>query len=68
MILPERLPGRNKAVLLRDDNLGNSLPGILLRIPDLSGVFDGLIFEILAKLDLEEVLGLVLAMKFLQPV
>ena len=68
VMLPERLPSRNKTVLLRNGNLGNSLPWILLRIPDLSSVFDGLIFEIFAKLDLEEVLSVVLAMKFLQPV
>lgn len=68
MVLPECLPRRQEAVLLRDDNLGYCLPGILLRIPGYSDVLDGLLFDILQELELQQVFRVMISVEFLQPV
>jgi hypothetical protein len=39
----------------------------LLRIPNLASIFDGLIFQVLAQLDLEQVLCVMLLVEILQP-
>ena len=54
--------------MLRNENLCNSLPRVVVGIPDLPRVLNWLIFEILAELDLEEIFGIVLSVKFFQPI
>jgi len=54
--------------LLRNENLCNSLPRVVVGIPDLPRVLNWLIFEILAELNLEEIFGIVLPVKFFQPI
>ena len=68
MILPERPTLVVKAVLLGDPEHGDGLPGVFFRVPDLAGILDGLVVEVLAQLDLEEVFRVVLGMEVLQPV
>lgn len=68
MILPERLPRRDHTILLWNDDLRNSLPWVLLFIPDFPCIFNWLVLEILAQLHLEEVFGVVLGVEFGQPV
>jgi hypothetical protein len=65
VVLPNYLPRRNKRVLLRNDNFGQRLPRVLLGIPFFSSVLNGLVIKILEKLDLKEVLLLVLGIKVL---
>jgi hypothetical protein len=43
------------------------LPRILLRIPDFPSILHRLVVEVLAKLKLEEILGIVLFVKILEP-
>ena len=44
-----------------------TLTWILFWVPHLSDVLDGLVFEVLAQLDLEQVFGVVLVVEVLQP-
>jgi hypothetical protein len=68
MVFPERLPGRNHTVLLGDDNLGHSLPGVFFSIPLLSSVLNRLILKVFTKLNLEEILRVILGIELLQPI
>ncbi len=68
MILPESLPRRQEAILLRDDHLSYRLPRILLGIPSYPHILDRLLFDVLQELELQEVFGVMVLMEFLQPV
>jgi hypothetical protein len=68
VVLPGCLPRRNKRFLLRNDNFCHRLTRVLLGIPFFSSVLKGLVLKILEKLDLKEVLRLVLGIKVLQPI
>ena len=67
MILPEALQLVIEGILLGDRKCSNRLPWIFLRIPDLPGILDGLIFKILAQLELQQVFSIMLPMKVLEP-
>jgi hypothetical protein len=67
VIFPESFPSRNHTILHWDDNLGNSLPWVLLLIPNFTSILNWLLFEILTELDLEEVLCFMICMKLFQP-
>jgi hypothetical protein len=68
MVFPESLPSRNHTVLLGNDSLGHSLPRVFFSIPLLSSVLNRLILEVLAKLNLEEILRTILGIEVLQPI
>jgi hypothetical protein len=68
MVFPESLPSRNHTVLLGNDNLGHSLPRVFLSIPLLSSVLNRLILKVLAKLNLKEILRIILGIELLQPI
>jgi hypothetical protein len=68
MVFPESLPSRNHTVLLGNDNLGHSLPRVFFSIPLLSSVLNRLILEVLAELNLEEILRIILGIEVLQPI
>jgi hypothetical protein len=68
MILPESLPRREEAILLRNNYLSHRLPRILLGIPSYSNTLDGLLIDILQELELQQAFGVVLGVEFLQPV
>jgi hypothetical protein len=68
MVFPERLPSRNHTVLLGHDDLGHCLPRVFLSIPLLSSVLNRLILEVLAELNLEEILRIILGIEVLQPI
>lgn len=68
MILPECLPRWNHTVLLWHHNFGNGLPRIFLCIPGFANIFHGLVGEVFEELYLEQVLGVVIGVKFGQPV
>ena len=67
MILPEHFPVIVEAILWREDNFGDRLEWILLRVPDCPGILDWLFLQILTELDLEQIGCLMLCMKLLQP-
>lgn len=68
MILPERLPHGDKAILLGNDYLAHSLPWILLFVPGCASIFDGLVLKVLQKLNLEAVFGLMFPVEVLEPI
>lgn len=67
MILPESLPRRQEAVLLQDHDLSYRLPRILLNVPSYSNILDGLLFDVLQELELQQIFD-VMVVEFLQPV
>ncbi|KAG9533585.1 heme-dependent catalase, partial [Aureobasidium melanogenum] len=67
MILPESLSLKVEALLLGDLDCSHGLPGILFRVPDLAGILDRLVVQILTQLDLKEVLCVVCGMEVLEP-
>ena len=68
VVLPESLPRRQEAFLLRDDDPGHRLPRVLLWVPNHSDVLDGLLGNVLQELELQLVFGVVVPVEFLQPV
>lgn len=59
MTLPELLSLDIEILLLGNLESSDCLLRVLDRVPDLANILDGLVLKILAKLDLEEVLGVV---------
>lgn len=67
MILPESLKLVIETILLRNHQLGDRLPWILLGIPHFADVLDWLVFEVLAQLDLQEIFSVVFLVEIFQP-
>lgn len=67
MIFPKGFPLQVKRFLLGNLESCHSLPGILARVPFLSGVFYRLLVQVLEKLYLEEIFCVVVLMEVLEP-
>lgn len=67
MIFPEILHLPVEAILSGHHQRCDRLPGVFLRIPDLAGVFDGLVVEVFQQLELQQVFGVVVAVEVLEP-
>jgi hypothetical protein len=53
---------------VRNDNPCNSLLKVLVGIPNLPRILNWLIFQVLAELNLGEILGIMLSVEFFQPI
>lgn len=67
VVLPEGLQLIVKGILLRDLKERHGLPWVLLRFSNLSHVLHWLVFKVLAQLELEEILGIVILVEVGQP-
>jgi len=65
MIFPKSLARSLEAVLLWNHNLRHRLPWILFGIPHFSSILNRLIFQVLAQLELEQIVGLIVCVEFL---